>query len=116
MTLIAIVHLLLCIFLIVLVLIQDFKGGAMGVFGGGGSQSVFGASGGGNFLITLTKWVSLTLLATVLGISFISQSGKSVFEKEDQTVKTQDVKNQNVQKPSSDKSLDKNSKSEPFSP
>ena len=68
MTLIAIVHLLLCLFLIGLVLIQDFKGGAMGVFGGGGSQSIFGASG--------------ALLATVLAISFLSKPEKSVFEKQ----------------------------------
>ena len=81
MGLIAIVHLILCVVLIGLVLIQDFKGGAMGMFGGGGSQSVFGASGGENFLVTLTKWVCIGLLATVLAISFMNQPS-SVFEKD----------------------------------
>ena len=89
MTLFALVHIFLCLFLIGLVLIQDFKGGAMGVFGGGGSQSIFGASGGGNFLITLTKWVSIVLLGTVLGLGFLTQENKSVFESGTATSTTQ---------------------------
>jgi preprotein translocase subunit SecG len=47
-TLITILHVLISLFIIGMVLLQSGKGAEMGAsFGGGGSQSVFGAGGGG---------------------------------------------------------------------
>ena len=44
-------HIVTCLSLIVVVLIQRGKGADMGaMLGGGGSQTVFGARGAGNFL------------------------------------------------------------------
>src|SRR5581483_8746722 len=50
-TVITIIHLVACVFLILVVLLQTEKGAEMGaVFGGGSSATLFGASGAGNFL------------------------------------------------------------------
>ena len=56
-TFLTIVHLIVCVFLILVVLLQAGKGGGMGIAfgGGGGSQTVFGSSGAGNFLTRLTS-------------------------------------------------------------
>jgi preprotein translocase subunit SecG len=50
-----IVYIVVCIFLIVVVLLQHGKGADIGVsLGAGSSQTVFGARGAGNFLTKLT--------------------------------------------------------------
>ena len=52
-------HILTCVSLIIVVLIQRGKGANMGaMLGGGGSQTVFGARGAGNFLTKLTTGLS----------------------------------------------------------
>ena len=48
------IHVLACLFLIVVVLLQTGKGADMGAVFGGGSQTLFGSSGAGNFLTRLT--------------------------------------------------------------
>ena len=54
-TFLVIVHISVCLFLILTVLLQAGKGGGMGAaFGGGGSATVFGGRGAGNFLTKLT--------------------------------------------------------------
>jgi preprotein translocase subunit SecG len=54
-TVLTVLHVIVCSFLILVVLLQAGKGGGMGIaFGGGGSQTVFGSSGAGNFLTRLT--------------------------------------------------------------
>ena len=49
-----IIHVLSCLFLIVVVLLQTGKGADMGAVFGGGSQTLFGSGGAGNFLTRLT--------------------------------------------------------------
>ena len=55
-TFLTVLHVFVCIFLMLVVLLQAGRGGGIGLaFGGsGGSQSVFGSSGGANFLTRLT--------------------------------------------------------------
>ena len=63
-TFLTIVHIAVCLFLILVVLLQAGKGGGMGIaFGGGGSQTVFGSSGAGNFLTRLTSITAVDLFA-----------------------------------------------------
>ena len=51
----SIVYVLVCLFLILVVLLQQGKGGGMGsAFGGGGSQTVFGGAGATNVLTRAT--------------------------------------------------------------
>ena len=60
------IHVAACLFLIVVVLLQTGKGADMGAVFGGGSQTLFGASGAGNFLTKLTTATFITFLATSL--------------------------------------------------
>ena len=48
------IHVFACLFLIVVVLLQTGKGADMGAVFGGGSQTLFGSGGAGNFLTKLT--------------------------------------------------------------
>ena len=54
-----VVHVLACVFLIVVVLLQTGKGADMGAVFGGGSQTLFGSSGAGNFLTKLTTGTAI---------------------------------------------------------
>jgi preprotein translocase subunit SecG len=68
---IPVIHVIACIFLIVVVLLQQGKGADVGaLFGGGGSQSLFGASGAGNFLTRLTTGMAITFMATSLILTY----------------------------------------------
>jgi preprotein translocase subunit SecG len=72
-------HLIVCIFLIIVVLLQAGKGGGMGIAfgGGGGSQTVFGSSGAGNFLTRLTSATAFIFLITSLGLAHYSSQQDS---------------------------------------
>jgi preprotein translocase subunit SecG len=66
-TILAIVHILVCIFLILVVLLQTGKGSDIGaVFGGGGTQALFGSAGPGTFLGKLTAGVAIVFMLTSL--------------------------------------------------
>ncbi|MES1209250.1 MAG: preprotein translocase subunit SecG [Pseudomonadota bacterium] len=73
-TFLTIVHVLVCLFLILVVLLQAGKGGGMGIAfgGGGGSQTVFGSSGAGNFLTRLTSITATVFLLTSLALAHYS--------------------------------------------
>ena len=50
-----VLHVMVCLVLVVVVLLQHGKGADIGaVFGGGASNTVFGSRGAGNFLTRLT--------------------------------------------------------------
>ena len=70
---IKVIHIIVCIFLIVLVLLQPGKGGGLGsVFGGGSSDSVFGSSGAAPFLTKLTRLLALIFVITSLSLGYFS--------------------------------------------
>jgi len=80
---ITIVHLVACVFLILVVLLQTGKGAEMGaVFGGGGSSTLFGASGAGNFLTKLTTGTAIVFFITslILAYSSIARTQRTVFD------------------------------------
>jgi preprotein translocase subunit SecG len=78
-TFLTILHVLVCLFLILVVLLQAGKGGGMGIAfgGGGGSQTVFGSSGAGNFLTRLTSITAAIFLVTSLGLAHYSSQQDS---------------------------------------
>lgn len=80
-TLIASIHVLVALILIFLVLIQDSKGGGMGGAFGGGSSSVFGATGAATLAQKLTRWTAVIFAVTSIWLTVLSsQSGKSLLE------------------------------------
>jgi len=65
-----VIHVLACLFLIVVVLLQTGKGADMGAVFGGGSQTLFGSSGAGNFLTKLTTGTAITFMLTSLILTY----------------------------------------------
>ena len=64
---------LTCVSLIIVVLIQRGKGSDMGaMLGGGGSNTVFGARGAGNFLTKLTTSAAIIFMVTSLSLSYLA--------------------------------------------
>ena len=64
------IHVFACLFLIVVVLLQTGKGADMGAVFGGGSQTLFGSSGAGNFLTKLTTGMAIAFMATSLILTY----------------------------------------------
>lgn len=71
-TVITIVHVLSCIFLVLVVLLQTGKGADMGAVFGGSSSTVFGSSGAGTFLTRLTTATAIVFMLTSLSLTYFS--------------------------------------------
>ncbi|MCA1905185.1 MAG: preprotein translocase subunit SecG [Desulfarculus sp.] len=68
-TVVLIIHLLVCLGLILVVLLQAGKGASMGAAFGGSSQTVFGSAGATTFLAKLTTAVAVVFMLTSLGLA-----------------------------------------------
>ena len=65
-------HVLVCIVLILVVLLQTGKGANMGAAFGGSSQTVFGSSGPGSFLGKMTTVVATVFMLTSLWLAYFA--------------------------------------------
>ncbi len=72
MTIIVILHVLVCFALILIVLLQAGKGAEMGAAFGGASQTLFGSAGAMGFLTKLTTVAAIVFMATSLILAFSS--------------------------------------------
>ena len=81
-TVITIIHILACIFLVLVVLLQTGKGADMGAVFGGSSSTVFGSSGAGNLLTKLTTATAIVFMLTSLGLTYFSarRNSATVFD------------------------------------
>jgi len=71
-------HIFVSIALIGIVLLQSGKGAEMGAsFGAGGSQTVFGASGGNTFMNKLTTGAAVIFMLTSLTLAHLSSTGRT---------------------------------------
>jgi len=78
---IVVIHIIVCIALIMIVLLQTGKGADMGAaFGGGSSQTLFGSTGASTFLSKATTVVAVVFMLTSLILAYMSGSktGKSI--------------------------------------
>lgn len=78
---IVILHIVVCIALIMIVLLQTGKGADMGAaFGGGGSQTLFGSTGASTFLSKATTVVAVLFMVTSLALGYMTgnRTGSSV--------------------------------------
>ena len=72
-TILIIVHVIVCVALIMIVLLQTGKGADMGAaFGGGGSQTLFGSTGASTFLSKATTGAAIIFMLTSLALAYIS--------------------------------------------
>ncbi len=76
------VHIIVCVFLILVVLLQQGKGADLSVFGGGATQTVFGARGATTLLHKLTVSSFIIFIFTTLAIAVIQrrEAGSSVMK------------------------------------
>ncbi len=89
------IHCLLCVTLVGLVLIQQGKGADMGAAFGGGSNTLFGASGATAFITKLTTGIAVAFMVTsILLINLYTahtRSGGGVFSGQDAVQKMLDA-------------------------
>ncbi len=72
-TLITVLHVIVCLFLMLTVLLQQGKGGGMGgAFGGGNAATVFGGSGASTFLRKLTAGAATIFMCTSMILAYIA--------------------------------------------
>ncbi|HNQ18460.1 MAG TPA: preprotein translocase subunit SecG [Smithellaceae bacterium] len=76
-TFVTLIHILTCLVLILVVLLQAGKGANMGAAFGGSSQTVFGSSGAGTFLGKLTATVAIVFMITSLTLAYMATKGSS---------------------------------------
>ena len=75
-TFLEIIHVSVCLFLMLVVLLQQGKGGGMGAaFGGGATQQVFGGRGAGNLLTRATAICAGIFMLTSVSLAYVSSSG-----------------------------------------
>src|SRR5580704_7618867 len=74
-TLLDILHIAVCLFLMLVVLLQQGKGGGMGAAFGGGAQQVFGGRGAGNLLTRATAVCAGIFMLTSVSLAYFSSSG-----------------------------------------
>ena len=80
-TILTIIHIIACITLILIVLLQAGKGANMGAAFGGSSQTVFGSSGAGTFLGKVTAAVAIIFMLTSISLTYsISKKPSSLLE------------------------------------
>lgn len=75
-------HIIICIFLILVVLLQQGKGADLSVFGGGTTMAAFGARSATNLLHRMTVGGFVAFILTTLGIAYIKGNveGSSVMK------------------------------------
>ncbi len=86
---ITVLHVITCLFLIAVVLLQRGKGAEVGaMFGGGASGTVFGGRGAGNFLTRLTTGAAVVFMLTSLTLAYIGRQDSTSDLFEDPPVET----------------------------
>lgn len=76
-------HIMVCIILIGVVLLQRGKGADMGAaFGGGGANTVFGSRGAGNFLTKITTLCAAIFMLTSISLAYLNihAEGDQIFD------------------------------------
>ena len=72
-------HVIVCVILVVLVLLQSGREG-LGVIFGGGGNSVFGNAGAGGILAKLTTFLAVIFICTSLGYNIMTSSTNETVE------------------------------------
>lgn len=73
---IAILHVIVCLFLIGVVLVQQGRSADLaGAFGGQGSQTAFGPRAAANVLTRLTTWSAIIFMCTSLTLTILYTRG-----------------------------------------
>lgn len=73
-----VIHILICVALIFVVLLQSGRGGGLaGVFGGGQAQTFFGGRGAATFLSKATAWLAISFMVLSIFLAVLSSRARS---------------------------------------
>jgi preprotein translocase subunit SecG len=67
------VHVIVCVAMVIIILLQQGKGAEVGAVFGGSSQTVFGASGAGNALTKTTWGLAIVFFASSIFLALASE-------------------------------------------
>ena len=71
-----VLHIFVCILLVLLILVQNDKGGGLaGAFGGMGGGAAFTGSSAATFLTKLTHWLAVAAFGILIGLNVLSTKG-----------------------------------------
>ncbi len=79
--LLMILHIMVCLFLIAVVLLQSGKGAEIGAAFGGSSQTIFGSRGAATFLSKMTTIAAVVFMVTSLLLAIVTSKGSSVVKR-----------------------------------
>src|SRR5438105_12622670 len=78
-TILYIIHVITCIALLPIILLQAGKGGGVSAtFGGGGAGTVFGSRGASTFLQRTTSIAAVVFMITSMSLSWFASQSRSV--------------------------------------
>jgi preprotein translocase subunit SecG len=85
-----VVHVLACLFLILVVLLQPGKSGGLGLFASPAATQVFGGRGAGNILTKITWATTVVFFLTSVTLAYLSTSSdESLLERAEAATPTQ---------------------------
>jgi preprotein translocase subunit SecG len=86
-TFLVVLHIMACVVLVLVVLLQRGKGSDVGAaLGGGGSNTVFGSRGAGNFLTKLTTASAIIFMTTSLSLAYLGNQSSNVLDMGDDII------------------------------
>jgi preprotein translocase subunit SecG len=72
-----VIHVIICVALILVVLLQAGRGGGLaGAFGAGAAQTFFGGRGAATFLAKTTSWLAVAFMAMSILLAVLSSRGE----------------------------------------
>lgn len=74
-SIINVLHILICLFLILVILVQQSRGGGLSGSLGAGSTQVFGGRGSANFMTRLTTVMATAFMLTSMLLAYLSSAG-----------------------------------------
>ena len=92
-------HILVCVALILIVLLQAGKGASVGAAFGGASQTIFGSPGAAGFLTKITTVAAVVFMTTSILLSLFSAPRSSTVLEETKTEVTETVPPDKAQPP-----------------
>ena len=93
----SLLHILVCLALILIVLLQTGKGASMGAAFGGASQTIFGSPGAAGFLTKITTAAAILFMITSIVLTMLSTQRSSTILEETRTEVTETVPSEEAQ-------------------
>jgi preprotein translocase subunit SecG len=69
-TIVLVIHLMICVAMVAIILLQRSEGGALGIGGGGGGM--MSGRGSGNMLTRVTAYLAAAFFATSIGLTVLA--------------------------------------------